>query len=150
MKPGVGYLFRLWRHSWWSQVSAYHSPVCLCRRMPLCFQNVSYQPHLPSASPPGLARRTPQLCNLTAIDSRSRRQRPGRQVTASAPAPPRPLSLNTFYNIRPMTSSDLPTVATLMKNEGWNVDFDNMAVVFHMQPDAYFVAHTTSGQVVGE
>ena len=49
-----------------------------------------------------------------------------------------------------MTSSDLPAVATLMKSEGWNVDFDNMAVVFHMQPDACFVVHTMGGQIVGE
>ena len=118
----------------------------------LCGQNVPYQPHLRSPSPPAsVTRGDPKLSGLTAIDSRSRRHRPGRQVSsATTTGPARSVSSGNDYSIRPMRAGDLLVVADLMKKEGWNVDFDNMAQVYTMQPHNFFVAHTASGEIVGK
>ncbi|KAK7109705.1 hypothetical protein V1264_013699 [Littorina saxatilis] len=110
--------------------------------------------HLRSPSPPAVAGRpSPQLNGaFAAIDSRSRSSRPGRQISASGrttTSSTQPLTLSTVCQIRPMMSSDLPAVADLMRDEGWNVDFDNMAAVFEMQPLAQFVAQTMTGRIVG-
>nr|KAG5693803.1 hypothetical protein BaRGS_029433 [Batillaria attramentaria] len=47
-----------------------------------------------------------------------------------------------------MNRYHLGKVADLMRQEGWTVDFDNMAAVFFMQPQYFFVAQTLSGDIV--
>ncbi|KAK7479294.1 hypothetical protein BaRGS_00029464 [Batillaria attramentaria] len=96
--------------------------------------------------PRGLHRPTPQLKGLTAIDSRSRRQRPGRRD----PTIPTTPSASDTVVLTPMNGYHLGKVADLMRQEGWTVDFDNMAAVFFMQPQYFFVAQTLSGDIVGE
>ncbi|KAL8592147.1 hypothetical protein ACOMHN_033518 [Nucella lapillus] len=112
--------------------------------------SLPYQPHLRSPSPPASLKPSPPLQVQTAIDHRSRRQRPDRQrIPSTSSKPACTLAQDKTYILRPMLREDLPGVASLMQEEGWNIDFENMAIVYDMQPEAYFVAHNLRGRIVG-
>ncbi|XP_025096534.1 uncharacterized protein LOC112565344 [Pomacea canaliculata] len=107
--------------------------------------DLSHQQYPGLRSGPTFQRPPPQLNGLTALDQRSRRRRPGR---LSTPVPSVPCALD-GVRVRRMGMRDLQTVKTLMRSEGWNVDFGNMAAVFRIQPAAFFVVETATGDVIG-
>lgn len=115
-----------------------------CPSWPL--QDLSHQQYPGLRSGPTFQRPPPQLNGLTALDQRSRRRRPGR---LSTPVPSVPCALD-GVRVRRMGMRDLQTVKTLMRSEGWNVDFGNMAAVFRIQPAAFFVVETATGDVIGK